>query len=351
MRKFYLAIASCVALVAFMGFSANAFASHSVQDPDCSAVGNPQEMVDFSISTPDSSVANEVSNLVGSAYACGSSLETVWLIETCLGGDSTLNNHADIGLPPGFTVSDSDSVAQGSYAGSAKINVLYNAFGTACVFSPDVPVILSTDNKAGCENERAIEIVGAVPQGDIVACLRGTSPAGVGWQWNVTDADGKSWTTIGPMHTPQGIEPGLTYVNLDLCAYIGDTGAWDALGTCGTEENGDQFQQRNGDPSPAACNNGRDEDGNLVDTQGEGDPELVYDGLFTATVTNEAGETTTTDPPASSCVSWYRQPIGGGVVPRDLTCHHKIRYGGGDSCTAPQPPTKPGGLTESIPPR
>ncbi len=70
MRKIYLAVASCIALVAFMGFSATALA---VPDPSCDGdpYNNDAVVHDFAITMTDSNVAGEVSGLSGSGLACG----------------------------------------------------------------------------------------------------------------------------------------------------------------------------------------------------------------------------------------------------------------------------------------
>ncbi len=321
MRKFYLAIASCVALVAFMGLSATAF---GLADPRCEAEpgGNQQEILDFTIDTPDSRYQGDVSRLTGGAYACGSDISPGW------GGEGSLNNHADIGLPPGFQVSDTDLVPVGSRAGTARVKMLYHHpfFGTANYEDgEDGTGVLTqtfTADKAECQNELDTQIKGATPGNEpgssgIIVCLKSTSPSGWGWQWNVRDADGKSWTTIGPMHADYGVDPGLTYVKLELCAYLGAVGSAD----CGSEENGDQFQQKNGWKSYRVCDNaGR--------------------GIFTVTATMENESVT---PVASDCVSWYPWP-----------CISIVTIGGVRGCSAPhedQPPTKPRTLTESMPPQ
>lgn len=279
MRKLYLSVVSCVALVAFMGLSATAY---GLSDPRCTADGNPTEILDFQITSPESQKAYDNSNIVGSAYACGSNIG--WF-----SGAGTLYNHADVGVPDSVQIADSDLVPNGSRSASAFVNVLYHdPFGGAH-FDAGVPSDVSTADKAECQNELDNEIVGSTPGNEpgseIVTCLYGTNPAGENWSWAVRDADGKLWLTIGPMHGPFGIEPGLTYVNLDLCAYYGAVGSLE----CGTDNNEpvgeigpDQWQQKNG------CT-GVKSDGTLSQT------------TYTVTATKENGTET---PVAETSVSW-----------------------------------------------
>ena len=304
-RKTYLAIASCAALVAFMGFSTNAFASHDVHDPNCDQYGNQVDIFEFSITTPDSNMAGEVSGVDGAARACGSNLETQFLSEFCIGGDETLYNHADVGVPPGVNIADSDLAdGVGAYAGRATVNILYNQLGLACVFDDNVAIIVRTDDKAECIRERNQQTVGDTPQGEIVSCLRGSNDQGKNWSWSVRNAKtGKLSLTIGPMHTDVGIEPGLTYVNLELCDYYSDIGGWIELGTCGTEADGDQFQQKNGAYTEEGCSDG-------------------FRGIYTVTATMEGigSEGGPVTPEASTCVEWVSDNVLGPKAPGPQVC-------------------------------
>ncbi len=293
LRKTYLAIASCVALVAFMGLSSTAY---GLDDPHCAGIGNPTAIDEFSITTPDSNVEHQVSGVHGSAYACGSNL-------TLFGGDGTLYNHADIGVPPGVEIADSDLVPNGSYAAGASTNVLYRA--VTPFFQGGVPSVVTTAPKPGCQNELDNEIVGStpgnLPGSVLVACLYGENPLGNNYNWSVRDADGKLWTTIGPMHGIAGIEPGLTFVDMNLCGYYGPVG----IEECGTSG---QFQQKNGDASEPDCLNGN--------------------GIYTVTATMENGTVT---PGASVCARW----VSGGLQPNPRP---KVYYPGGQVGPEPRHP-------------
>ncbi len=168
MRKLYLLVASCVALVAFTGFSASALAEPKA-DPFCVANGNPIEVLDFGI-VMGSDQAHDVASLAGQGYACGSEIDDGWV------GAETLVNHADIGLPPGYAIADTDpdegGPDLGSWAGMANINFLNHDPEGFAAFTPDVPALVRTAPKAECQNQIDNEIVGEVPDGDMISCLK-----------------------------------------------------------------------------------------------------------------------------------------------------------------------------------
>ena len=218
-------------------------------------------------------MAWQVSSVVGSAYACGSTLTTQWLTEVCTGGDETLYNHADVGVPAGNQISDSGLVAETSYAGVANISVLANLGVLGCL-QDTVQAFVRTAPTKDCESQRANRIVGDTPQGEIVSCLRGDSDLGYNYNWTAL-TDGELSMTIGPMRNDFfGVDPGLTMVALDLCGYYGDTGS--EAGVCGSEKAGDQWQQKNG------C------------------------GLGTYTLTGTMNNGTTVTPVAEDTVRWWR---------------------------------------------
>ncbi len=275
MRKLYLVVISCVALVAFMGFSASAQAEPLIE-PGCAGAGNPIEILDFSIVT-SSNQAYEVSDLLGQAYACGSYAGGQNTGDPPFFGAETFVNHATIVVPPGFEVADSDLVTEGSYAGIAIPKFLLHTEEGYAGYVGGAPVVITTDDKDECRREIAEEIVGKVPpSGDMITCLRGEVPGGTGgnWSWFVRDPEtGQQSFTIGPMHTPDPrIDPGLTYFELGLCDYFGEVGG-DECGDSG------QWQQKNG----SGCSL----------TKGFGD--------FTATTTREDKQVT---PEALSHVAW-----------------------------------------------
>ncbi len=119
MRKFYLAIASCVALVAFMGFSATAYSANIV-DPDCDGTPNNNDFVvnNFGIVTANSDVAGEVSGMTGSGAACGTVLQDNFLdCGSSPYGHETLNDYALVKSPPGVEVNSTAGLQTGRNVG------------------------------------------------------------------------------------------------------------------------------------------------------------------------------------------------------------------------------------------
>ncbi len=138
------------------------------------------------------------------------------------------------------------------------------------------------------------EIRGATPGNEegsvLVTCLKVTNPIMGYWIWAVRDTNGKLWLTIGPIHALMGMEPGLTYINLDVCAYYGAVGST----KCGTTlgQNPVQYQQANGDAAYPAWGS----DARCVDSG-----QWTGKGIYTVTATMENGTVT---PAASTCVPW-----------------------------------------------
>ena len=294
MRKLFLALTSCIALVAFMGFSATALANHvegELHDPFCAGTYEPGgfgggptgwdygfSVVDFQIDSPDSYVEDEASRIVGSGHVCGSVIGDGGV------GAETLANHADISVPNGVEISDSALVEEGSYAGTAKVNILMQAGeGQIASFVDDVDSVVRAAPKLECQYEIDNQLVADAPdgrphpEGSMVQCLRGSNPLGYNYTWTTLDDTGQMAFTIGPMHNDElGIDPGLTYLNLTLCDFYGGPRSFDR--TCGTEVNGDQWVQKNG-RSP--------------DRYAEtGCPADRDNGVYSITVTNEGSETT-----------------------------------------------------------
>ncbi len=236
MRKFCLAIASCVALVAFMGLSGTAF---GLADPRCEADGNPTEILDFSIDTPYTGLAYKVSSFEWGAYFCGSEIFDDF-------DGATLYNHFDMRIPLGVDIADSGLVPRYSDAGIGVMNALYEDYSLAW-FTENVDTYVMTDEKYVCRSELRNRIVGWTPGNEpgseIVSCLMASNYIGANMIWVVRDADGGLWLTFGPMYG-YGEGTSFTYLKLQFCAYYGDPSV---VGVeCGSEENGDQWQQRNG---------------------------------------------------------------------------------------------------------
>ncbi len=305
MRKQSIVTTACITLVAFFGLSAQALATHGVHDPGCDQYdGNHTAAIyGFLADTPDSHVEHEVSSVTSSGYSCGSFLGPQGTTE----GDDTLYNHADISLPRGVEIADSDSVPLRTYAGEVWGSFLARfPDGRPRLFggeNPDpypigVPGVVFTDHKKRCVLERIREIVGETPQGAIVSCLKIHNPFGWGWAWATRDQGGNYSLTIGPLHSPGiTVGPGVTYGSLYLCGYYGPVvpdPVVDPLtrDDCGTDG---QIQARNGDASFPNCENG-----NGVITIAS----TMYNGTVTPEATRciewmDAPDTTITDHPPS----------------------------------------------------
>ncbi len=276
-RKIYLAVASCVALVAFMGFSSTAFADH-VRDPDCAATGNAFALTGFSVDTPDSHVASEVSGVTGTGLACGTAIHgnPANPFDPPM-GEETLNDRADIQNPPGVAVNAAPStdLPDGSYIGSAVVDAAtWVFFLGGAVFLDNSAVIMRVDDDPAAD----------CPAGSL-ACYRGNTETGHSWVWVEEDASGRTTLTIGPFYNDiTGSPAGLTQIDdFRLCAYAGAVGG----NSCGDGSDSSKWLQKNGaasvgvPPGSPRCNQGR--------------------GVYTVTVTNKAGDTTD---PVSSCVPW-----------------------------------------------
>ncbi len=306
MRKLYLTVASCVALVAFMGFSTSALA---VNDPDC--VPNDLEMQDFTVTSPDSGVAGEVSGINGAGRACGSEIFDGGPGQ--FPGEETLFERADITVPPGVVVAEAPSaqIPVDSYIGEAQIDALTWAdFGlfTVATDIQDTQPALIVRPKSECQAQRnALGDGGS--EADIVACYYGEVTGLVhaeAWNWVVDDGSGSLTLTIGEFHnlTQTHVSAGLTEIDrFDLCAYAGTVGG----NSCGDGSDSSKWMQKNGDVSE-----GR---GWLPGyTPGISIPTMLRSvlfscdygmnkgrGIYTATAKNMDGQTTD---PESSCVSW-----------------------------------------------
>ncbi len=306
MRKLYLVVASCVALVAFMGLSATAFA---VIDSDC--VPNDVEIQGFTVTSLDSSVSGEVSGINGAGRACGSEIENGGPGE--FPGEGTLFKRADITIPAGVVVAEAPSaqIPVDSYVGEAQIDVLFWAdFGLLTVATdiPDLQPSLITRPKSECQAERnALGDGGS--EADIVACYYGEITGFFHfkeWNWVVDDGNGELTLTIGEFHnlTQTHVSAGLTEIDrFDLCAYAGTVGG----NSCGDGSEPSKWTQKNGDVSEGY--------GWLPGyTRGLPIPTSLHRvlfscdygsnkgrGIYTVTATNRDGQTTD---PVSSCVSW-----------------------------------------------
>ncbi len=314
MRKLYLLVASCVALVAFMGFSATALANH-VFDSDCAADPDAFEVTKFTIGTPDSKVEHKVSGIVGTGLTCGSRIHGLGLGD--FQGVETLNDLAIIQNPPGVenNAAPSADLPKGSYVGEAQVDALTWIFvvGGALPVSDSV-LTLRVDDRDDPITPPGGTWGSPDCPADAITCYRGKSDTGHGWTWVEDNPGGSTTLTIGRFYNDVTGEPaGLTEIdNFSLCGYAGDVGGI----SCGDGSDSSKWLQKNGDDSvfqrPPVPTNGHNEYPDNISIYCRGGL-----GMYTVTVKNRAGATTD---PATSCVRWrrsssaiyrdHRQPIG-----------------------------------------
>lgn len=280
MRKFYLALASCAALVAFMSLSATA--SAGVIEPECEADNSPA-IHGFYLNTPTTNEPYEKSVVEAGGLVCGTDL-------TLAGGDETLTNHLDMEIARGVEVNDADNIQPvGRFISVAKVNAIIRVFGVPAHL-PGVDAILKTAAKSECDWERANSIVGWTPQGETVLCWKSETPTMANYNWQTRTAgddgvfgtdDDTLWNTVGKIHVNIGNgKGGLTKLDQQIClSYGGVVADPEYPRDCGT--NPDEWNHKNGDPSVPNCENGN--------------------GIYRIRVTLESGATTEE---VSDCVDW-----------------------------------------------
>ncbi len=200
MKKLVLFFTTCIALVAFAGFSTPAFA---VISPNCDGdpYSNEPAIHEFFSGTPASHVSYEPSSIEFGGLLCGSDLG---LFD---GGEGTLVNHLDMDLAPGVEVNDSDSVPVDSFLTAATTSVLIR-IGVAMNI-PDVAINMVTDEKSECIRERQLILDRGfwTPEGETTGCYRANSYLVQNWNWNTLTEDGKLYTTVGQVYALAGFLP------------------------------------------------------------------------------------------------------------------------------------------------
>ncbi len=286
MRKFYLAIASCVALVAFMGFSASAFAN-DVFDSDCAADPDAFELSNFTIDTPDSQYQYEVSGITGTGRACGSRIHNDFA-QGIFPGVETLNDTASIKNAAGVKVNAAPSadLPKGSYIGEAQVDALTWIwfFGDAQPVSNSALTLRVEDRDDPITPPGTGFWLAPDCPANSLACYRGKSDTGHGWIWVVEAGNGSTTLTIGRFYNDVSGEPaGLTEIDFfSLCGYAGDVGGI----SCGDDSDTSKWLQKNG-TATTKCNYRR-----------------AGIGRYTVSVTNLAGATTA---PVTARNSWKKR--------------------------------------------
>ncbi len=310
MRKLFLALASCAALVAFMGFSATASANHIVEaDCDLEVGGdgpynNDFAVHDFEITFPDSMVEHEVSGLIGRGVMCGSAVDSMlgpdWNFDNCgdpgsnppVGVESFLNE-VEVTVPPGVIMNAEGFGVPGAYLGDANANAI------SCTLREVLPNQAVTTTAKVNETNPADD---CPDDPSVITCMLGNSALGYAYMWHTVtgqDSQGRDLytLTIGPFHSLVG-DAGLTKLNFfTFCAYAGVVGG----NECGTaDSNPDGWLQINGDAAAPDCNGGAG-------------PE----GIYTARAKNNLGDwtegldwcaawTAASDPPETTITSGPR---------------------------------------------
>lgn len=284
MRKASILAASCIAVVAYLGLSAQAFAVH---DPACDPYNNQFGIQELTIATPNMKMQNNVSGITGNGLACGTEIYNNPFLRSCSSkGDDSEFVRAEIKNPPGVVTNptnDNPNFADGDYVGSANVNVvswLSPPCGFDALFYPNQDATVRIDKDAGTDCEPAA-----------IACYRGDSygiPKGHGWQWVKHDAiTGINTLYIGEFHNATtNSDTGITYLHpFTLCAYAGDSG-----NTCGDSENvnPDKWVQTTGDHSYPNCSNGN--------------------GIYSARAKTRGPGTGVWTDEKTACVSWLQFP-------------------------------------------
>ena len=301
MRKLYLLVASTVALVAFMGFSATAFAT--AVDPSCDLghdhgdadgpYNNDAAVHGFTLETTNN-ISGAVSGITGSGLACGTEIGGNLFPIGGHTGEGTLNDNVDIVAPRGVKVNPTADMEVGSYVGGA---IILSATWMPVVHAAIIPTLIdfsvapigTSDQPQTCAWEAA-RAVGGLEPGEIVACYRGTTDPdeiiqGQNFNWQTLGPDGRYTLTIGRFynevipHNPgeEFVVAGLTDIReLMLCDRVGAPIGPGTGGECGSGT--DPWVQKNGSCGLAA---------------------------YKVTVTNKAGEETE---PVYAQINWDPNP-------------------------------------------
>ena len=255
MRKLFLALISCAALVAFMSLSATAFANHKeTSDPAClQEYGNQFGIYDFNVATPDSEWEHVNSGVTGNGIACGTVIDGIhegdvpW--EDWPGAESQFVR-ADIENPHGVAVEPTAGMEQGAYVGNGVVGVL-------TWLGPNIPLSLA----AAPFNMTVDNSEGTDCPADAIACYRGDVEhpilQGHSWVWVTRWESGscnnpinpyacwpRTKLTIGEFYNDLTFTPsGLTNIQeFNLCARAGAVGSTDCgegIGAPAVQFNGD----------------------------------------------------------------------------------------------------------------
>lgn len=263
-------------------FSAPANASH-IRDPACQGYPYPNNLrvYGFSVDTPDSLWAGEVSGVEAWGIACGPALHRE---ASGCGPDGqsppegyeSLNVRIDMEMAPGVEINSTDNLEEGAYMGIASGNAMVCAGPDTQILSGGMAIRAKRD-RAGTDCPQAAEVI---------ACYRAfatySSGSGYSYSWVTQLEDGTLYLTTGPVHisAPIRVEgAGFTRFQTRLCAYAGGP----ATTACGDSSR--PWVTKNGWASYPFCDEGT--------------------GIFAVTVTNAIGDTS---PTSLACVEWAERP-------------------------------------------
>ena len=257
--KLNLALVACVAVVSISAFSTNAWA---LTDPNCDGApyGNYPLIHDLRVDTEDTYVAYEPSSVFIGGLVCGSYLGR-------FGGNRTLYEKIEIGIPPGVWIHTTDLFREPPYVGKVSFSGLVRFGGPR--FIEDVRSELRAVDSGG-ETDCPVAAV---------ACYSATNSFSHSWIWVVENnraVPGEQVLTIGPIHLWNGRNLGVTRFELKLCR----TFSFGPGNMCGLPH--EVPVQKNGDPSNC-------------------DERDTGAGIYTAVATQRGGRVTAS---AKDCINW-----------------------------------------------
>jgi Zn-dependent metalloprotease len=272
----------------------------SIVDPSCSETPyhNEFQINDFSVDTPGHYKPGEVSPLVSSGVACGTSVEVSGSRTECKDSAGPLNTELSLELPPGDKVNSTKELEEGAFIGKTTGRVVACA-GTESKMIYGATAITAikswTVEKCPTAAIACYKVHAIYESGE----LKGE---GHGYAW-VTEEASRLTLTTGPVKdtienskgSMENVPVGFSQFAVELCARAGKAGG----STCGTSAS--PWVHKNGEESQPGCS--------------------TENGRYVARVTNRAKEATV---PAEHCVYWgeyaHKQTIDTGNSLKAVSC-------------------------------
>jgi Zn-dependent metalloprotease len=263
-----------------------------IVDPNCGGKPYPNEFQinGFHVDTPGHYLPGEISPIVSSGVACGTSIEKAGTQTECR-GEGTLNTRLTLELPPGDKVNSTATMTNGSWVGEAIGRAI------ACAGSESRIIY----GGAGIKSVKSW--TSAQCPTSAIACYEGEATyeghAGHGYSWVTEELSKRLVLTTGPVEVEvegHKVPVGFGEFGVKLCARAGEPGTK----TCGTSATA-PWVHKNGEASLPGC--------------------PTENGRYAARVTNSAGKATAI---AQSCVHWgeeaYKQTIDAGNSLNAVSC-------------------------------